>query len=584
MSVKLVNELPTIEKQVAAIDIETTVTPGSKISNPWQNRIVSIQVCDGTDTYVIPPTGNMASVVPLINNPNIKKVGHNIAFDVSFITQQFGAQAENVYDTMILSRMLYAGKGMRHGLDDCLAYELGITLDKSTREQFYNHSGELTEEQLRYIAGDVQHLLPLRDKQVKDICAAGLGKTAAIENKAVLTVVDLYLTGVLFDQELWKTYEEWINKKLIEIKHAVAKATGCGYNESMFGDIELDINLSSVKQLGKLFDKQGIKVTNTQEATLVKYMEMHPSTPQSELLSLILDYKNWRKKLSWRFDEHVNPVTGKVHPSWNQLNADSGRFSCSEPNLQQVPRPHEGEPNFRQLFMPPAGSRFVTADFSQQEVRVLAQLCGDTNLRDACEHGDVYTQIAKQVYGKDVAKGSEERFIMKTAVLACSYGAREKKLAAVLGVTEKDAEKLRTMIFTTYPGVKVFADNQLRSLVQRGYVLTQLGRRRYFPEVLNAKPDTYWKFQSQAVNSPVQGTAADIGKLALQKIRDYYKETTDIRPALFIHDEIILQAPEEKAEEAKYNLIGAMEEASSTICPDVKIYVEAGVTERWEKI
>jgi DNA polymerase-1 len=584
VSTKLVHELPYIESQVVALDIETTSTPGRKISNPWENRIVSIAVTNGEDIWILPPTGNMKSVVPLINNPEIKKVGHNIQFDLSFITQQCDAQAENAYDTMILSRMLHAGKGLRHGLDDCLAYELGITLDKSTREQFYQHSGDLTEEQLHYIAEDVAHLLPLREKQVKDIIGAGLQKVATIENKAVLTVVDLYLTGVLFDKELWATYEDWINQKLIEIKQAVVEATSCGYTQSMFEDLELAVNLSSVKQLANLFAKHDIKVANTQEATLVKYIETHPDTEKAKLLSLILEYKNWRKKLSWKFDEHVNPVTGRIHPSWNPLNADSGRFSCSEPNLQQVPRPKEGEPNFRQLFMPPEGSRFVTADFSQQEVRVLAQICGDKDLRAACESGDVYTQIAKQVYGKDVVKGSEERFIMKTAVLACSYGAREKKLTAVLGVSEKEAEKLRNMIFSTYPGIKTFADTQLRSLIQKGFVTTQLGRRRYFPEIATTEPGAYWKFASQAMNSPVQGTAADIGKLALWKIRDYYKETTDIRPALFIHDEIILQAPEDKAEEVKFNLIGAMEEASSSICPDVKIYVEAGITDRWEKI
>ena len=584
MSIKIVQELPTIESQVVGIDIETTATPSRKISNPWENRIVSIQVCDGTDTYIIPPTGNMRSVVPLINDSTIKKVGHNIAFDLGFITQQFGAQAENCYDTMILSRMLYAGKGMRHGLADCLAYELGVMLDKSTREQFYNHSGELTEEQLRYIAGDVQHLLPLRDKQVKDICAAGLGKTAAVENKAVLTVVDLYLTGVLFDKELWKTYEEWINKKLVEIKHAVVKATGCGYNESMFGDIELSINLSSVKQLGKLFDKQGIKVDNTQEATLTKYMETHPNTSQSELLSLILDYKNWRKKLGWKFDEYVNPVTGCIHPSWNSLNADTGRMSCSEPNLQQVPRPKEGEPNFRSLFKAKDGFSFIISDWSQEEVRVLAQVCGDKNLREACESGDVYTMIAKKVFNEDVAKGSEQRFIVKTAVLACAYGARSKKLAAVLGKSESEAENLRQMIFSTFPNMKMYADTQLRNLVQKGYTTTVLGRRRWFPEIATTKPDNYWQFASQATNTPIQGAAADVSKIMMQRLRDYYKETKDIRPVLLIHDEVVVQAPDDVADEVKYNVIGIMESSALSVCPDVLIPAEAGVSKVWTKV
>ena len=583
MNIHQVHELPNIESQVVGIDIETTTTPGNKISNPFQDRMVAISVSDGEQSWVLGPESNMHSIVSLINNPNVKKIGHNIQFDLAFITYQLGAQAENVYDTMLMSRMIHAGRGMRHGLDDCLAYDLGVMMDKSVREQFYSHVGTLTEEQVQYAAGDVAYLPRLREKQLKDISSAGLGKIAALENKAVLTVVDMYLAGVMFDQDLWKTYEEWINRKLREIQLGVVKITSCNYSENMFGDIELEINLGSVKQLNTLFKKEGIKCTNTQEKTLSAYIEKHPGTRQSMLLQMILEYKTWRKRLGWKYEEKVNPVTGKIHPSWNALGADTGRFSCSDPNLQQVPRPHEGEPNFRKLFIPEKGKQFITLDWSQEEVRIFAQACEDRALREACQSGDVYTMIAERVFGEKVEKGSEERFLVKTAVLACAYGARKTKLALVLGKTEDEAEKLRRMIFSTFPQMKVYADQQLRNLVQKGYTTTLLGRRRYFEEIFGIKPENHWKYASEAVNTPIQGTAADIGKLAMWKLRDWYKEKTGIRPVITVHDEFILEVPAEEADVLKYDVIGIMEQAAAVVCPDVIIPAEGSVGDFWEK-
>ena len=584
MSIHVVNELPNIEARVVGIDIETTTTPGNKISNPWQDRIITIAVSDGQETWVIPPEGNLHSVVPLVNNLDIKKIGHNIQFDLSFITKQLGAQAENVYDTMLMSRLIHAGRGMRHALDDCLAYDLGVMMDKSVREQFYSHTGSMTEEQIQYVSGDVAYLLALREKQIKDISSAGLGKVAKLENKAVLTVTDMFLAGVLFDKELWKQYEKWIREKLTEIQRGVAQITSCGYSDSFFGDVELEINLGSVKQLKTLFAKQGIDCKNTQEATLVKYVNKHPGTIQSQLVSLILDYKRWRKMLGWKYDELVNPITGRIHPSWNQLGADSGRLSCSKPNLQQVPRPKKGEPNFRHLFRAADGNQFLVADFSQEEVRVLAQACGDKALIEACQTGDVYTQIAEMVFGEKVEKGSEERFLVKTAVLACAYGARKTKLAQVLNKSEKDAEHLRRMIFSTFPKMAPYSENQLRQLVQKGYTTTLLGRRRYFEEILGIKADKHWKFASQAVNTPVQGTAADIGKLAMWKIREWYKEREGINPILAIHDEFVLEVPKEDADVLKYDLIGIMEQSAAKICPNVIIPAEGDISDVWDKV
>src|SRR5512139_2638760 len=161
MNILTVHDLPTISVPAIGIDLETTSTPGRKISN-------------------------FRSVVPLLNNPDVKKIGHNIAFDLSFLIQQLEAEPVNVYDTMLMSRLIYAGKEMRHSLDAVLAVELGVNLDKSTRAQFAQHTGQLTDEQLHYIVEDVAYLNKLREVQIPKVSGAGMGKIAAIENKAVL--------------------------------------------------------------------------------------------------------------------------------------------------------------------------------------------------------------------------------------------------------------------------------------------------------------------------------------------------------------------------------------------------------------
>lgn len=147
MEIKTVEALPAISCEYAGIDIEITATPDGKISNPWQSRIVSIGISCPEKIWIIPPSGNFESVVPLLNNPEIKKIGHNLQFDLSFLIHQFGAKPQNLYDTMLASRLIYAGdEGRKHNLADVLAMELGVILNKETREQFQRHSGELSTE------------------------------------------------------------------------------------------------------------------------------------------------------------------------------------------------------------------------------------------------------------------------------------------------------------------------------------------------------------------------------------------------------------------------------------------------------
>ena len=584
MTIQVVHELPTIESRVVGIDIETSSTYGNKISNPFQDRIISIQVYDGQDVYIIEPRGNMHSVLPLVNNPEIKKVGHGLIFDLSFLIQQLGADPVNVYDTLILDRMIYAGMKYQHGLEDSLA-RIGVFITKDTRSQFASHRGDLTAEQIQYCAGDVEHLLKLREVQVKEICSTGMGRVAAIENKAVLPFADMSLAGVRFDSELWEEDKRWIEKKLNEIKREIAPLGGFTIiQEGFMGEVELDINLNSTKQLPIAFERLGIPLKTTAEDVLEEYIQNHPNTSQSQFLSKLLEWKKWSKMLGWKFIDEVNPVTGRIHASWNQLQAQTGRTSCKDPNLQQIPKPTGVGPNFRHLFAPPEGWVFVIADYAQQEFRIIGQFTGDANLIKACNAGDVYLSVAEMVFNQTLEKGSKERYDIKTSALGWAYGAGANTLANSLGRSVEDATKFKQQLSVAFPKVRAYSEDQKRKVIQQGYTTTLMGRRRYFPDAKKLKPEEYWKVAKEAANSPIQGTAADMGKLAMIKFREYYWKQKQARPMIYVHDEFVVGAPIEDAEETLYNLVGAMESAAHEICPDVIIPAESGIAKTWDKV
>lgn len=598
MEIKIVDYLPDVSLDCVGIDIETTATPDDKMSNPWQSRIVSIGLSCPDKVWIIPPSGNFESVVPLLNNPDIKKIGHNLQFDLSFLIHQFGAKPQNLYDTMLASRLIYAGdEGRRHNLADVMAMELGVMLDKQTREEFQQHSGELSAKQVTYIANDVQHLITLREKQVEKISKFGLGRVMNLENHALLPVTEMYLTGVRFDRSLWEKHLVEISTKLSSLEERLAEICNLPFQTDFEGNKQIvGFNPRSWQQKLKLLEKKGIKLPNTRQETLEQYLEKYP---HHELVRIFLDYSIWSKMRGWDYPKYINPADNLIHANWNQLEAQTGRFSSSNPNMQNVPRPQPDKPNFRQLFLPPDPEMvFIVADYSQQEVRILAEITGDKRLREACMTGDVYSAMAEMAFGHSVEKGSEERYSIKTSVLAAVYGAGAPRLAGLLKTSESNAERLISIIFTTFPGIKQYTNHQTNMAIQRGFVTTLLGRRRNFvlSKEQNQRDEAapfeygitkeklqYYRRQREATNAPIQGTAADMGKRALWLLDEQQNMNDNFRFTLYVHDELVVSARQEDAEEVLYQVIGAMEQAGRDLCPNVAMPVEATISPLWEK-
>lgn len=584
--IKVVDALPDLsDKAVLGFDIETTRYDG-KNSDPYSDKIVSLQISDGVDTWIL--RGNYISAIPFLTNTAIKKIAHNAAFDVKFLRHHLGGiEIGNLHDSLLCERLLTAGTDVSNGLEAVLARRCGVFTDKTIRDQFTTHTGQFTEEQLRYQATDVLHLPEIRRQQLEEVSRAGLGKVLALENSIVPVIAEAELDGVGFDRELWAQHLVWFEEKKQEIKQRLSNYLDLAYMPSIFGGIDIELNLNSTNQVAEQLSKLGCVLPDTRENTLQDALEDYDNNSAvGRFIADLLEYRGWEKLIGYAYHKHVNPISGNIHTSWNQTGANTGRLSSSGPNLQNVRHPVEGEPNLRAAFIPDEGEVFIIADYSQQEPRILAQLVGDPKMLEAASNTDVYTSVGEMVYEHKIDKKSEERRRLKIAYLAHWYGAYAKKLAYVLGVSEDEAKAFQTLLNTTFPKAVQAGHQRVQFVAQRGYVTSLLGRRCWLPGAVGASKDDMWRFRNQALNNPVQMSASDMSKVATQRIDQWRKENnySRVKIRLFEHDEFVVSAPISQAEEALYNVVGAMEQASLYVCPDVKPEIEAGIRPHWTKV
>lgn len=582
MNIQQVNALPPINCSVLGIDIETTQTISKKLSDPYRDRIISVQVSDGETVWVL--QDGFRSLIPTLVNPEIKKISHNSIFDFSFLNKHLGVESVNLYDTLLAERVLNTGMMMNHGLKDVLARRFGVFLNKDVRDQFADHIGKLTHEQLEYAAADAYWLPKLREEQLKDISKAGLGKIVGLENSIIPVWVDMTLTGVGFDRELWGSHKVWIARKLEEIQLKMVEYLGLPRQLSAFGGIGMALNLNSRDQVLEILKKRGINLPDYQEGTIIAASYKH----NDPFLADLLEYKKWEKMSQWGNPKHVNPITGRIHAQWNPVKADTGRPSSSKPALQNVIRPEENAPNFRQLFIPRDGYSYIVADFAQQEIRILAGLSNDEGLIEATRAGDIYAELATRVYKKPITKKDHERFLMKTGLLSHFYRISDPSLAGKLGVPLEDVQAFRRIANSMFPKARAWGDQQVSSAMNRGFTTTAWGRRRYYPEAAARTALTNGmrgRIEREAVNAPVQGSAADSSKEAMRLFWQGKRENSwDAHIVLVIHDELVVEVRTEIAEEIKHQVIGAMKTGMEAVCPNIVAGVDADVMRAWEKL
>jgi DNA polymerase-1 len=536
-----------------ALDLETTGL------DPHQAkvRLVSLATSEGTwvvDAFHVPLDG----LRPVLEGAP-RKICHNAKCEARFLMASGIQRPGPFFDTLLADQVL-GGRSYGRSLAEVTNEYLDQKLDKS--QQKSNWSQALTPEQLDYARRDAEVLLGLAAAQERELEANRLSAVAELEFRALPCIAWMEQQGAPFQLDDWNTIAQEAEGERSRLVQELNRAVRTVLPGDMFGDSS--VNWDSVPQVVKLLNDLGLEVADTRQETLEAFREAHP------VISLLLDYRQAAKRMGTYgkdWSKYINPATVRIHPDWKQIGAETGRMACREPNLQNLPR----DPRYRACFTPAPGRVLAMADYSQIELRIVAELTGDKRLVAAFREGqDLHALTASLVLGKPVGDITpEERQMAKALNFGLIYGLGAKGLIAHarsnyrVELTEIQAQQFRNKFFQAYPSVRKWQYAHSRDTESR----TLLGRRRVFTE---DNPAT-WRF-----NTPVQGTGADIVKLALA----YLWETPgpeDTFPVLVIHDEIVVETPAECVEEAETWLRGAMERAGAQTLNLVPVVVETNI-------
>ncbi|MGL4836971.1 MAG: DNA polymerase I [Shewanella sp.] len=526
----------------------------------------------------------LAQLRPILEDANIKKVGQNLKYDISILANA-GIHLRGVaFDTMLES-YVFNSVASRHDMDGLALKYLGhknISFEdiagKGAKQLTFNQIP--LETAAPYAAEDAditlrlhQHLWP-RLEQASELAAV----FTQIELPLIQVLSQIERQGVLIDSMLLGQQSEELARKIDELEQKAYAIAGEKFN------------LSSPKQLQVLFfEKLGYPITK-------KTPKGAPSTAEEVLVELALDFplpkvilehRSLTKLKSTYTDKlplMVNAKTGRVHTSYHQANAATGRLSSSEPNLQNIPiRTEEGR-RIRQAFIAPEGRKILAADYSQIELRIMAHLSQDAGLLKAFAEGkDIHRATAAEVFGTDFDDvTTEQRRRAKAVNFGLIYGMSAFGLAKQLDIPRNEAQTYIDTYFARYPGVLRYMEETRASASELGYVTTLFGRRLYLPEIRDRNAMRRQAAERAAINAPMQGTAADIIKRAMISIADWIATETqgEITMIMQVHDELVFEVDADQAERLKRQICELMAKAANL---DVELLAEAGIGDNWDQ-
>jgi len=520
---------------------------------------------------------------PLLEDPDQAKVGQNLKYDMSVLARA-GVDLRGVaFDTMLESYVLDSA-GSRHDMDTLALKHLGRetihyedVAGKGKKQITFNQVA--LEEATPYAAEDAEVTLALHNSLWPRLMEQDGPRQVfeQIEMPLVPILSRVERTGVLIDTQMLRRQSQEIGERLLEIENAAHEVAGQPFN------------LGSPKQLQEiLFEKMELPI-------LAKTPKGAPSTAENvlqdlaldyELPQLILDYRSLSKLQSTYTDklpEQVNATTGRVHTSYHQAVAATGRLSSSDPNLQNIPvRTEEGR-RIRQAFIAPEGCKLLAADYSQIELRIMAHLSEDEGLLTAFASGqDIHTATAAEVFGLAQDKVTkEQRRAAKAINFGLIYGMSAFGLGRQLGIPLKDAREYVDRYFHRYPGVHAYMDETRAQAKEQGYVSTHFGRRLYVADIASRNPARRGAAERIAINAPMQGTAADIIKRAMITIDAWLgDEDRGARMIMQVHDELVFEVEEEAIPILKEKVRELMSGAADLAVP---LLVDIGVGENWDE-
>ncbi len=523
----------------------------------------------------------LAKIKPILENPAIKKVGQNLKYDQHVLANHGIAINGIAHDTLLQSYVFESHKS--HGMDALSERHLGFkpisfeeVAGKGAKQVTFNQV--TVETAAEYAAEDADITLQLHHAMYPQVAADSKLDFiySHIEMPSSQALFNIERNGVLIDRAMLASQSNEIGNKLIALENQAYELAGQPFN------------LASPKQLQEiLFDKLGIKPTkktpsgapSTDEDVLQELALDHP------LPKVLLEYRGLAKLKSTYTDKlprMINASTGRVHTSYNQAVAITGRLASSDPNLQNIPvRSAEGR-RIREAFIAPAGSVIVSADYSQIELRIMAHLSQDAGMLKAfANNEDIHRHTAAEIFGVELtAVDSEQRRYAKVINFGLIYGMSAFGLAQNLNIDRASAQSYIERYFARYPGVRDYMQSTRDMAKQRGFVETYFGRRLWVPEINSPNGMRRAGAERAAINAPMQGTAADLIKLAMIAVDQWLGEAKlQTKLIMQVHDELVLEVPEAELAVVKAKLTELMQGVAKLSVP---LLVEVGVGKNWE--
>lgn len=569
-------------RQVIGLDTETTDL------DPYVSRLRLIQLATADNVFVIDVykfadydlkrSEEFASLRQLLSASRPIKIAHNSKFDAKFIKHNLGVDIGGLFDTLLASQLVSAGDiEERHGLEAIAGRYLNEAVDKF--ERLSNWEFELSESQLQYAARDAAVLLPLREKLIEKIKSNDLIECAKLEFDCVMPVVDLELTGFYMDKVRWLEQLAIVEERRAELANELQEMLGEGVAQaSLFGPPRANINLDSQQQVTEALTRLAIPLPDS-----TRNWKLQPLALQYPVVAKLLEYRTMQKALTsygQNMVELINPKTGRLHADFRQIGAPTGRFACTNPNIQQVPHAVE----YRRCFMGhPEGRQLIIADYSQIELRILAEFSGDEAFINAFKSGaDLHRVTAAQVF--NVAEDQvtkEQRDFAKRLNFGVVYGIGAQRFSMMTGLGQPQAEDVLRKYFSTYRKLDAYLKESANRAVSEKQARTASGRLVKF----NYDPSDRQQVsmtQRNGKNAPIQGTSADILKRALRLLSDELRSTS-AKIVNIIHDEIVVEVDADEAESTAAKVERAMCAAGEEYLSTVPVKVESQIACEWTK-
>ena len=572
-----------LTKEIFSLDTETTGT------DPITAELVgmSFAYAENQAFYVpVPAEREEAQKIvnlfkPVFENPKTLKVGQNIKYDM-LVLSNYGVEIGGpMFDTMIAHYILQPE--LRHGMD--YLAEIYLKYETIKIEELIGAKGKNQKNMrdlppsdvYKYACEDADVTLKLKHVLEKELETSN-AKPLFEEIEMPLVPVLAYMerNGVRIDTDALKETSKHFTARMNQIEAEVHQLAG------------VEFNIASPKQVGEvLFDRLKIvdKAKKTKTGQYVTSEEVLESLRgKHEIVGKILEHRGLKKLLGTYIDalpQLINPHTGRIHTSFNQTVTATGRLSSSNPNLQNIPIRNEDGKEIRKAFIPDDGCEFFSADYSQIELRIMAHLSGDPHMIEAFQKGqDIHAATAAKIYKIDLSQVTrEQRSKAKTANFGIIYGISVFGLAERLNVDRKEAKELIDGYFQNYPHVKEYMDESIRSAREKGYIETIFKRRRYLPDINSHNAVVRGYAERNAINAPIQGSAADIIKVAMIRIyRRFKEEGLQSKMILQVHDELNFSVVPSEREKVEQIVISEMESAYKMKAP---LQADCGWGKNW---